>query len=367
MEVIKKLFIFLITLTCLSLVAAPMPVKGKKTKNIKLIKRKIDTQKSKLNTINKELLSLEKRLGNSNSKYIRIYQRKNKIESAIYALRESLFEHQEKLQEVRSKSLQTFKKLIVSRMGKENDLTYLVTEKTLKNDLKAKIKYLNVHILENKKMTTKLGELGQRLEEYKTIENEILNLIKTLESNKRSKVNTYVSNKEFYDRLGKEYEVLKVVKKVKISSIKKNATNSVKIKFSPPIYEFTKINVKKGKGVTFGFDKETVVLAAQSGKIVYVGVLANYGKVVMIDHGADTRSVYFGSFVSNVKKGQVIKQGMPIGNTQLKSKFKNSLGKIYFEVRKKNKVIDTIGLIDSQMLASSKFSNEKKINNNKNL
>ena len=67
---------------------------------------------------------------------------------------------------------------------------------------------------------------------------------------------------------------------------------------------------------------------------MYQGTLSNFGNVVMIDHGKETRSIILGKFIPKLSKGAVVKAGDVVGYTR---DSRNQEEKLYFEVRKRIK------------------------------
>ena len=90
------------------------------------------------------------------------------------------------------------------------------------------------------------------------------------------------------------------------------------------------------------FRKSQPVYTTKPGKVIYSGTLSTFGNVVVIDHGKEMRSVILGDFKVDVKKGAKVQIGQVLGYARLRS---GEEGKVYFEVRKKNKVYKTINLI----------------------
>ncbi len=110
----------------------------------------------------------------------------------------------------------------------------------------------------------------------------------------------------------------------------------------PPLESF--VNYKSGdKGVTFKYESRAPIKASAGGKVVYAGELASYGKVVMIDHGQEIRSVILGDIQIKASKGDQVKQGQILGYTLAEPGLKKSL---YYEVRKKNVAQNTIALLE---------------------
>jgi septal ring factor EnvC (AmiA/AmiB activator) len=96
------------------------------------------------------------------------------------------------------------------------------------------------------------------------------------------------------------------------------------------------------KGMTFKYKKVAPVHATERGKIVYSGELSSYGKVIMIDHGHDIRSVILGDLNIKATKGSVVKKGDILGYVNSDAGITKTL---YYEVRKKNIAQNTVQLL----------------------
>ena len=139
---------------------------------------------------------------------------------------------------------------------------------------------------------------------------------------------------------------MQITEEIKIPS----AITAGSAEYFPPIFSYQGLEYDK-KGVTFNFQGKVEVRATKAGKIVYTGSLANYGNVLMIDHGNDTRTVLLGQFDFSVKNGDSVSQSQVVGYTSPKSSSALSEGKIYFEVRKSNLAQNTYLLLDKKSLA----------------
>ena len=112
------------------------------------------------------------------------------------------------------------------------------------------------------------------------------------------------------------------------------------LKFSSPLASFSQALASE-KGVTYKFEKLQPIRAPRQGRVIYNGELANYGKVLMIDHGNDIRSVMLGKFQSNLEKNATVNAGDILGHTDERT------DSLYFEVRKKNIAQKTIHWMDT--------------------
>ena len=95
--------------------------------------------------------------------------------------------------------------------------------------------------------------------------------------------------------------------------------------------------------MVYQFHQSAPFYSGDGGEIQYLGRLANYGNLIIINHGHNIRSVLLGDIDPQVQKGQRVKRGEVIGQTK-------SQGKLYFEVRVKNSARNTLTWIDQKSL-----------------
>jgi lipoprotein NlpD len=94
-------------------------------------------------------------------------------------------------------------------------------------------------------------------------------------------------------------------------------------------------------GISVGVSKETTIVAAAEGYVIFSATLKDYGETVIIRHDAQYATVYTHLTKSFVKPDQKIKQGDPIA---LVSPSQGS-SSFAFEIRHKNKAQDPIPLL----------------------
>ncbi len=80
-------------------------------------------------------------------------------------------------------------------------------------------------------------------------------------------------------------------------------------------YNGKQIDTSIHKGLDLAKYKHAPVVAANNGRVIYVGHLKIYGNVVLIDHGYGLVTLYGHLLDSTVKVGQVVKKGQIIGHT----------------------------------------------------
>ncbi len=91
------------------------------------------------------------------------------------------------------------------------------------------------------------------------------------------------------------------------------------------------------KGIDIGGKMGQPVLAASAGRVVYVGTMRGYGKLVIVKHNKTYLSAYAHNSQSLVKEGDNVKKGDKIaemGNTDAEQV------KLHFEIRRFGKPVD---------------------------
>lgn len=84
------------------------------------------------------------------------------------------------------------------------------------------------------------------------------------------------------------------------------------------IYGYTRTNSGTSiahKGTDYRAAKGTNVFALNDGKVLYAGLLGDYGNTVIVDHGAGIMSMYMHLSKVKTKKGKIIKKGALLGQS----------------------------------------------------
>ena len=93
-------------------------------------------------------------------------------------------------------------------------------------------------------------------------------------------------------------------------------------------------------GVQFECDAAGSVHAIAEGRATYTGELAGYGKVVILDHGKHTYSLYGSLGEVSVKPEQMLQAGEVLGNCAAAAN--GGAARVYLEVRKRSKAVDPL-------------------------
>ena len=234
-------------------------------------------------------------------------------------------------------------------------------ESDIKNELvhfeilAKKLKVLKKAQKESNDLLDLINQQEQLLITRKKEEQEIYALIVELENTKREMSQTYVSKMETKNRLQSSLDKAVAKRRVIRKKHKKLSKGKADFKFLLPLTDYVNVKISNGKkrgGINFKYSETVPIKAPGNGKIVYTGELASYGKVLIIDHGKDVRSVLLGDIVSKVTKNAAVKEGQIVGYTMGDP---GTIKTIYYEVRKKNKVQNTLLWLENDQRKSIKI------------
>jgi lipoprotein NlpD len=98
------------------------------------------------------------------------------------------------------------------------------------------------------------------------------------------------------------------------------------------------------KGVDLAAKPGTPVVAAASGKVIYVGKEPRgYGQMIVVSHAKETVSVYFHTDRVQVREQQRVTLGQKIAEVS-----DGAGNKMHFEVRRQGRPIDPLTLMPSR-------------------
>lgn len=326
-------------------------VKIKKIGSLQKIDKKIEKSKNKILLVKKDIEKLEKKLNLNNENLLTLMSSKKDFYNKMSLLRSNHEEVKKKLGDDILAFRMKLSTVMVESLGEEEDAPQLLAKKILINQLNYQIKESKKKEKRAGNILTQIYALSSKVEKLKKNEMVILSLLKELENKKQKFANTYMQEIENNESLKFKYEKLKTKFILGVKNVQKGHE-----KYISPLDNYVNFEYQK-KGLTFYFKDRGEVISPSNGSIVYSGNLSTFGNVVMIDHGNNTRSVILGNFKSKLKKGMKVRKGDLIGYTRLSK----SRGKLYFEVRKKNKAQNTILLMDRKFLSKNNLNRKKKI------
>ncbi|MDH5580842.1 MAG: M23 family metallopeptidase [Bdellovibrionales bacterium] len=325
-------------------------IKPKKTSKIKeigslvKIEKKISNMNTDLSSLRKKMNDFEDSLNKKNNSLIKSLKRKKNIEHLIERISYQIKTLKYEIDKNGKIKKNLLKKLVVENLSNSNNPGKILSNKII---IETVNKEINLLKLKSNQLTTLVSDLDKFEKEYLALsrnERALSDALRYLESQKQSLARDFLLKRNEKEVLESKYNKLKTQFVVGASPKK------VKNEYSIPLEKYVKMDYKN-KGITFFFREEGPVLSPKAGNISYSGRLSTYGNVVIVDHGQEMRSVILGSFIPKIKKGSNVKKGQLIGYSKSSGE---DLGKVYFEVRQKDKVQNTIYLVEKKFLSRNK-------------
>jgi murein DD-endopeptidase MepM/ murein hydrolase activator NlpD len=106
------------------------------------------------------------------------------------------------------------------------------------------------------------------------------------------------------------------------------------------------------EGIDIRAKRGTPVRAAEAGRVVYSGKLADYGQVVILKHAGHYSTVYAHNERNHVQKGQFVEQGDVIA--KVGSTGNATAPHVHFELRRDRVAQDPLGYLPDTSLAASR-------------
>lgn len=281
---------------------------------------------------------LEKKLEDKNRKLLKNIQDKKKVEERLGEVREVLEKNKEALNSQIVEVKKHFQNVLLGEVSDKDMPSTLIGKKLLTKALQKKVQLLKEIKFKAGQLQAELLDLESRYNQVMQTENDLNQLLGDLEFKKKKLAENYYQTQEKKDKLAIKLNKLRSQLNIK----KKTEKNSSIEGFSTPLEEYFDVSFKN-KGLTFKFKGLNQVFASKDGRVVYSGNLSTYGNVLMIDHGNNTRSVILGDIEVTVKKGDKVIKGAIIGHTKADPAKE---GNLYFEVRNKDQVQNTITLME---------------------
>lgn len=102
----------------------------------------------------------------------------------------------------------------------------------------------------------------------------------------------------------------------------------------------------RSKGIAIAGRQGESVLAANAGKVVYVGnAIQAYGHLAIVKHGAEYLTVYAHNAIILVKEGQLVAAGQKIAEMGARP---NGPTALHFEVRKLGQPVDPMKVLPAR-------------------
>ena len=310
------------------------------------LKNRLADESAAVTKIAAQIKDLEKRLVQSNDTYLESLTKIEELEEKIQNLKSSLSSNANEISSEYKKSQKALNLYLLEAIDEENSEA-LYHKKIYLELLAKKLKSLKVAETKSNALLETINSYEQQLTDTKASEQEIYDVIVELENKKKVMSQSYVSKLENKNRVESALDKIKAKSKAKRKIVSKNIQKTFGKNLIPmitPIDEY--IELVQNKDAIILKYKDTVQLKAPApGKVIYTGELANYGKLIMIDHGNDIKSVLLGDLKIKVVKGASVNRGELIGYTVSDPGVIKSL---HYEIRKKSKPVNALSWISNK-------------------
>lgn len=278
------------------------------------------------------LNSLERELGQQNNKYLAALERIHTMQAELDKYEAQLGQTREQQVKREQELAQILRSYHLALVEGDAVPTPRYLELVKQNRTKAQ-----AAIQETEALTKTIAEFQERLATLRRDEQELLKLTADLEGRKKNLTEVYLARLDEKQKVDAKSQAQRIQQQVKKLSqtVVPAAEISPSMRFESPLEQVNSAT-PSAKGVTFKFGQLQALKAPRAGRIVYNGELASYGKVLMIDHGDDIRTVMLGRFSSRLQKNAQVETGDTLGYTE------EGGDSLYFEVRKKNVAQNTI-------------------------
>ena len=322
------------------------------------LRLQLQRQTTKVQALRQQVVALEEKLALQNLQYIEGVKKSAQIRSALQRIDSRLQTIENDMAVEKERIAVMSKKYMVRSIDGDTSSDDLYLNQVMVRGLLAKkqhYKKLKKNLLQSK---LEADLLTKRLNKYWENERTAYSLISELENSKGRVTKDFLDHKHVLRSLES-----RVAKGDALELIKREADNvgqadEVMWKMQGPLYSFRSMKRDKGrKGVLYRFDQQLPCYASYPGRIQYLGRLANYGNLVIINHGQEIRSVLLGDIHPKVKQGQQVAGGEIIGYTKI---YANSSGQLYFEVRVRGLARNTLNWIDHDSLVGKEHNDRKR-------
>lgn len=335
---------------------------SQKEDSLEQMRSELKKQQTTLSTLRSQLSKFEMNLGENNKKIIEILGQRKQLEITIFETGQRLEKSKTDLEENLDKTKSSLRALVLGSLDDVETSTDLLSKKILTNILQKKIEVIKNELKLNNQLSLDLAELKKDYDNHIRTENDLRIVLDDLEKKKKDIASKYIEEEKAKDATQIKYDQLRTT--VYLSKQKKQHSkeemapvsdnDNEKMEFAGPVEGHSGVEHNK-KGITFKFKGQLPVKSAGKGKVAYTGSLSNYGNVVIVDHGNQTRTIYLGQFLPKVKAESLVEKGQVLGYTQA-GYSTGSRGSVYFEVRKRNIAQNTVLLMDQDFLAKNSLA-----------
>ncbi len=309
--------------------------------------RQIKKTEKEIKHLRWKMEELERHFHHRNGHYLQVMEQRREIEKKHQIIAAQLQKDEAEIEAELTQTNKLFKKLVIAHLGNDIDAARLLGQKLITHKLQQQIVNLQNNLDRLAQARAELDQIAQGLQTFTGREQALGEDLAQMEKLKQEVLANYMELMNQKNSLQQQWAAQQGQEQTGLKKRSRWAARMAQqLGLIPPLAKFKQVESGK-KGITLYYQGEQEVLATGPGTIAYVGSLATFGEVAMIDHGHDTRSVILGPFKASVTKGTPVQKGQVIGQTLPKT---GEAAKFYFGVRQHNQVQNTARLLDKNLL-----------------
>lgn len=304
------------------------------------LKEQLNERSLKVTKLGAQIKSLEKSINDKNQEYLEVLGDLKLMQGDFEQVAKQLSSFQIASEKEAQVLEEVYKHYILAKLSQAESES-LVADKVYGDTIEAQLEELQKNRASFKKLKKEFEMQQTRLNSLQQREHSTYNIILDLEKQKGAQSELYLSELERKNDLREKMDTMLIRKVISPRPKQKQGKAKLSSALKLPLASYKSLK-GSAKGVTFMFDQVTPVYATDSGTVVYSGELGSFGKIVMIDHGKELRSLVLGDMRINVKKGQVVSKGEVLAYTISEPGINKGL---YYELRQKNIAQNTLKVL----------------------
>lgn len=297
----------------------------------------------KLSQIQNEIFKLksaivdsEKQINFKSQEYNQVSQELKSYEDRLRLIELTLHEYKQKIRLDYQQLQRSWNILLMQQADDQRHAEYLVTHKLIINQMKNKSERLKKNIVWATNLESSLNMALKKTNEVRIKSDLLLSLIQRLEDEKIGLLSKINERRSF----GEKVENTLINKKLELQVARGDYLFNKN--FILPLSKYDRYESTEN-GINFICKNNAVLLAPSHGKVIYVGELASYGNVIMIEHDQKMISVMLGDIQIDVNESTIVTQGSIVGQLLVNKDAGSKT--LYYEIRKEEKPVPTLSYL----------------------
>nr|MBP9675038.1 M23 family metallopeptidase [Bacteriovoracaceae bacterium] len=246
------------------------------------------------------------------------------MEYELVQVQEQIKKQEEHLSTLTRKISKTWQDYLATQMGTQKTVIRMQQKKVYAKAIDTMVQNFSKLLAQKDQTQADFFKMKEKFKIHQKKEEILLSLVADMEGRREQVESSLNKEKMTLDEIEAKKELLPRGQKTALK-----ASHETWEDFELPFKSGLQ-SKKKLKGLALEYVRQESLRTPAEGIVEYVGPLAVYGQVIMVDHGAKIRSIMLGEIESFVVAGNKVHKGQTIGTT------KGQKGELYFEIRREN-------------------------------